>query len=324
MGEPAADPTVARPLLKPWYRLSLEGGSAVLRYGGSVLEFEGRAARQLLPHLLPLLDGTLTVDDVVARLGEPVRPAIERALDLLRERQLLTAPLPGTLGAEERQTLELLAATDVSGRPAAELLPRLAAAHALVVGTGPTAAELVRLLRASAVGTVTAHAWDEPPPAGAFAIVAPGACEVPLVREWNRLALEHDAPWLQVLPFDGLVAAVGPLFVPGETACHECYRLRRTANVSPLADPGSPPAQGSFPTAPAVDGMLAALAALSALRTLVLDDGELAGVVLAVELTPGLACSRHMVYRVPRCPACSRAAAEAPPLPWHGAADVAA
>ena len=55
-----------RPLLKPWYRLSTNGGRSVLRYAGSVLEFEGRAAERLLPHLLPLLDGTRTVDDVVA------------------------------------------------------------------------------------------------------------------------------------------------------------------------------------------------------------------------------------------------------------------
>src|ERR1700747_1250318 len=39
---------VERPLLKPWYRLSLDDGCAVLRYAGSVLEFEGAAAKRLL------------------------------------------------------------------------------------------------------------------------------------------------------------------------------------------------------------------------------------------------------------------------------------
>lgn len=324
MGEPATDPAVTRPQLKPWYRLSLQRGNAVLRYGGSVLELEGKAATALLPHLLPLLDGTLTVDDVVARLGEPVRPAIERALDLLREHRLLTDPLPADLGAGTRRTIELLAATDLFERPPAELLPRVAAAHVAVVGTGPTAAEIVRQLHASGVGAVSAQAWAELPPASALALVAPDPGELPLVREWNRLALEHGTSWLQVLPFDGLLAAVGPLFVPGETACYDCYRLRRTANVSPLADSGDPPAQGCYPSAPPLDGVLAGIAALAALRQLVLDDGALAGALLAIELSPGLACSRHVVYRVPRCPSCSRAGAEAPPLPWHGAADLAA
>ncbi len=82
--------TAERPLLKPWYRLSAEGGRSVLRYAGSVLEFEGAAAERLIPHLLPLLDGTRTVDDVVAELGEAVRPAIEHALSLLRAHDLLT------------------------------------------------------------------------------------------------------------------------------------------------------------------------------------------------------------------------------------------
>ena len=31
-----------RPLLKPWYRLSVESGRSVLRYAGSVLDFEGK------------------------------------------------------------------------------------------------------------------------------------------------------------------------------------------------------------------------------------------------------------------------------------------
>src|SRR5689334_16215361 len=100
--------TVERPLLKPWYRLAAEGGRSVLRYAGSILEFEGAAAERLIPHLLPLLDGTRTVDEVVAELGEPVRPAVEHALSLLRAHDLLTEPAPP--GVDSR-CAELLAAT---------------------------------------------------------------------------------------------------------------------------------------------------------------------------------------------------------------------
>ena len=82
MSEPAAETTTlpTRPLLKPWYRLSTSPGAAVLRYGSSVLEFEGSAAAEFLPHLLPLLDGTRTVDEIASCLGEPVRPAVDNAL----------------------------------------------------------------------------------------------------------------------------------------------------------------------------------------------------------------------------------------------------
>jgi bacteriocin biosynthesis cyclodehydratase domain-containing protein len=321
MGESLAD----RPLLKPWYRVSLDANRAVLRYAGSVLEFEGGAATRLLPHLLPLLDGRRTVDEVVEQLGEPIRPAVERALDLLREHRLLTDGLPDEIPDGERRTLEGLAAIDPYGRSPGELRPRLAAARAVVVGDGATADEIERVLRASAVGSVVRGGWDALPSAPeTLSVVAPAPDDVPLVAEWNRAALAERRRWLQVLPFDGLLAAVGPLFVPGETSCHECYRLRRNANVTSIRDAPGPPQQGRYPSAPAIDAAVAALAALTALRLLVLDDGRPAGVLLAVELASGPACSQHVVYRVPRCPACSRAVAQASPAPWTGVGDVAA
>src|SRR5579864_6203360 len=121
-----------RPLLKPWYRLSAEGGRSVLRYAGSVLEFEGAAAERLLPHLLPLLDGTRTVDEVVAELGDPVRPAIEHALSLLRGHELLTEGVAGS-----SPCCELLAAT--TGHTVAEVQRRVARAEVHVLGSGATA-----------------------------------------------------------------------------------------------------------------------------------------------------------------------------------------
>jgi len=312
-----------RPLLKPWYRLSLDAHGAVLRYGGSVLEFEGSAARTLLPLLLPLLDGTHTVDEVVEQLGEPIRPAVERTLGLLREHRLLTEGLPADVADGERRTLELLAATDAHGRSPAELRPLLAASRAVVVGTGSAAQEIEHLLRASAVGTVARNAWQEAPP-DALAVVAPAPAEVPLVLDWNRRALATGTSWLQVLPFDGLLAAVGPLYVPGETSCHQCYRLRRAANLSSLRDPDVPSTPGGYPSGPAVDAVVAGLAAYTALRRLVLGDGRAAGVLLAVELAPEPACSQHVVYRVPRCPACSRTGGAASPAPWDGVGSLAA
>jgi bacteriocin biosynthesis cyclodehydratase domain-containing protein len=319
MEEPAADLAPWRPLLKPWYRLSLDEESAVLRYGGSVLELDGAAVTRLLPHLLPLLDGAHTLDEIVDEIGQPVRPAVERALEVLSEHRLLTDGLSGDVGGAARTTLDLLSATDPHDRSPAELAPGLANASARVVGAGATAAQIVDLLRASGLGSVEPCAWNEQV-AGedALAIVAPEAAEVARVRDWNRLALAGGSPWLQVLPFDGLLAAVGPLFVPGETGCHECYRLRRNANLTSLREADEPP-RGIYPSAPAVDALLATLASLTALRAVALGEGSAAGVLLAVELAPQLVCTRHVVYRVPRCPSCSRTATIGTPSPWSGA-----
>ena len=311
--------TVDRPLLKPWYRLSYDEGRAVLRYAGSVLEFDGAAADRLLPHLLPLLDGTRTLEQVVAELGEATRPAVEHALSLLRARDLLTEAAPADAAAGERRCAELLSATDPAGRSGAELHGCLHRAGAHVLGSAPAAELAARLLQASGVGSVASLAWHEEPPRSGLVVAAPGPDEVARLGEFNVRALEAGCPWLQLLPFDGRLAAVGPLFVPGQTACHECYRLRRDSTIAPLPDRSA----GHYPGAPPLDAVLAGLAALTALRWLgglVVD----AGVLVAVELVPELRCTRHFVYRVPRCPACSPAAGRAAAAPWSGAHDAAA
>jgi len=305
----------ALPLLKPWYRLSIRETTAVFRYGGSLLEFEGRAAARLLPHLLPLLDGTRTIDEIVAELGEPIRPAVLQALRLLADRGLLAEPMPEGLPPGTRRTVDLLAATDPYGRDATTIAASLSRARVSVSGSGETAAAIARLLTDAGVEVGD----DENAPAD-LAIVAPAAHEVSRARTWNERALEHGLPWLQVLPFDGLIAAVGPIFVPHQTACHECYRLRRAANIAAVEDRED----GAYPSAPAFDTILAGLAATVALRRLALDDGRFVGVLLAVEQVPELACTRHVLYRVPRCPACSIAAQLAAPAPWPLLAEHAA
>lgn len=308
-----------RPLLKPWYRLSVDGGRSVLRYAGSVLEFEGAAAERLLPHLLPLLDGTRTVDEVVSALGEGVRPAIEHALSLLRAHDLLTDPVPAEAAEGARRCAELLAAVDAAGRAAPALADRLGAVEAHVLGGAPAAESVGRLLQLGGAGSVAGLSWHDPPPASGLVVVVPGSDELPLLAGWNRSALDADVPWLQVLPFDGRYAAVGPVFVPGQTACHACYAVRRDSTIAPLAEPAGGHHVGAAP----LDAALAGLAAFVALRWLAGDPVD-AGTLVAVELAPDLRCTRHFVYRVPRCPACSPAATRPAPAPWSGAHDVAA
>ena len=309
-----------RPLLKPWYRLSVEAGRSTLRYAGSVLEFEGGAAEQLLPHLLPLLDGTRTVDEVVAELGEAVRPAIEHALSLLHASDLLTEAAPAGTAAGARRCAELLSAVDRVGRTVAELYANLAGIDVHVLGGAPAGELAGRILQASGAGGVWRLEWDDRPPSTGLVLAAPSGDEVGRLGEWNRAALDAATTWMQVLPFDGRMAVVGPVVVPGQTACHECFRLRRDSTIAPFADRTS----GQYAGAPALDAVLAGLAGMVALRWLAAGDVTDAGVLVAVELATELRCTRHFVYRVPRCPACSPAARRAAALPWSGARDVAA
>jgi bacteriocin biosynthesis cyclodehydratase domain-containing protein len=300
--------------VKPWLRCASGAGRVAFEYGHRAVVLEGSAAERLLPALLPLLDGTRTVADVVGVLGEAAAPAVERALGLLDTHGLLDAG-----GEDAGETARFLAAVSASGLGEGECAVRLAAATVVVAGRSRTAHELAELLVDADVGEVSlVELADGPPePPVALAVAAPRASELPCLAEWNRAALRTRQPWLQVLPHDGRIVAVGPLFLPGETACHTCFTLRRAANsgyADELAFLEDVPAP--YPSTPPLERGAAGLAAALALRWLADGDPALAGTMAALELA-GPALTRHEVLRVPRCPDCSPARATPAPAPWH-------
>jgi bacteriocin biosynthesis cyclodehydratase domain-containing protein len=276
-----------------------------------VVRLDGAAAVKLLPRLLPLLDGTRTVDEIVGCLGAAVRPAVEHALELLEEHGLLR---DGPAVADGGDTVARLLAASASERSELELTRILAAAQVGVAGSGRAAAEVARSLRGAGIERVVQVDWGRATRAD-LVFAAPAREELEYLEAWNRVALAAESPWLQLLPFDGRFAAVGPLFVPGETCCYMCYSLRRQANVpypGEFAALEATPLSASTP--PPLVAALAGLTALVASRWLTTADPALPGRLFAVELRPGPSVEAHHVYRVPRCPACAPASVR--PLPW--------
>ena len=224
--------TVERPLLKPWYRLSAESGRSVLRYAGSVLEFEGAAAERLLPHLLPLLDGTRTVDDVVGGAGRSAsaRRSSTRSPSCARTTCSPSRSPPASRRAGARSCSRRRRVTRCAERPRAprsaeacivRQRPRRRAARAHPAGERRARRGAARLGRRATRRARRRRSLE---------------AELPRLEEWNERALDARATWMQVLPFDGRFAAVGPVFVPGQTACHECYRWRRDSTIAPAPD----------------------------------------------------------------------------------------
>jgi bacteriocin biosynthesis cyclodehydratase domain-containing protein len=305
-----------RPLLAPWYRLVGDGNRLLLEHGRSVVVLEGAAVRALLPALLPLLDGTRTRDELCERLGSAVRPAVESALELLAAHALLVEGPAVTDGPGS----SVRAAAAGYGIAPAEAAERLAAARVGVVGLSPAGLGIARLLHASGIADVRRLSWHGGREVD-LAVVAPARDEVEAVPAWNLLALERSLCWLPLRPFDGSIATVGPLVVPGESSCHECLLLRLAANVEygpELAEIEGVPVAATADAA--LDALVVALAAHLAVRWVVGHDTTLPGVLHVVEERPEIALTAHHVLRVPRCVACSPAERFAPPLPWHEAA----
>lgn len=314
-----AAPLPELPRLAPWYRLVEGEESLVLEHGGRAVVLEGAAVARLLPALLPLLDGTRTVAEVASTLGAGAAPAVEHALRVLHERRLLVDGPPPERDGEPRAAADQLAAA--GGADPAAVARRLATATAAVVGAATTAAEVARLLRRAGVDSVPLRGWESREPAD-LVVAAPSPAELGELERWNVAALEQGRAWLQLLPFDGRLLAVGPLFVPGATACAACYRLRRAATLGfGVLAPALEQSPVAAAAGPALAAAGAAVAAEHALRWLALGDPRLPGVLYALDdADGGLRLSAHLVLRVPRCPACSGADTRARALPWHEAA----
>jgi bacteriocin biosynthesis cyclodehydratase domain-containing protein len=259
-----------------------------------------------------LLDGSRTRAELGDALGAAVRPAVEQALELLAGHALLVEG--GDAGSP---AVALAAAYGLAPAEAAERLDR---ARVAVVGESGTGVDVARLLRRSGVGSVERNDWEQVWK-GDLAVVAPAPGETPRLDGWNTLALERGVRWLPVRAFDGALATVGPLVVPGESACHACLLKRLSALVPYERDfvtiertPVAVEAGSAFET------LTAAVASQIALGWVGGHDTRFPGVLHVIEAGPPLALSTHTVLRAPRCPSCSHAEHLAPPNPWHEAA----
>jgi bacteriocin biosynthesis cyclodehydratase domain-containing protein len=304
-----------RPLLAPWYRLAGNGDRLLLEHGQSVVALEGAAVRALLPHLLPLLDGTRDYNELLVRLGVAARPALDHALETLASHGVLIEG-PAAPPDVRPAAHALAAAFDLTPSVAAE---RLRGGSVGVVGSSAAGVEVARLLRLCGLGEVRRIRPGRYMSVD-LAVVVAAAGELEAIQSWNQRAHDRGTRWLAVRAYDGRFAAVGPLVVPGESCCYECVLLRRASNLAygeDLHEVEEAPL-GARADAP-FEALVAALAAHLAVRWIAGGDTALPGVLFAVEARPALSVTEHVVLRVPRCPVCSTAGAVAPRLPWHEA-----
>lgn len=304
-----------RPALHPWCRLVRDEGRYLLEHGGTVVTLEGRAAETLLPRLLSLLDGSRTVDDLIAEVGAPVAPAVESALSLLSTHRLLVEGV-GHDPAPASTTAVAAYAAAVSGVTESRARRELDDGMVAVLGSGNGAAEVVRQLRDMGIGRVDRQSFDAELDRGSFVVAAPAPDELPRLGELNTRSLERRLAWLQLLPFDGRLVIVGPVYLPWQSACRACFVLRRGACSGYEEDFGLIEHEPPRVTAPiAVAALGASLAALLTIRWLAAADPTLPGRFYALDARSTVRLSYERLLRVPRCPSCGPVV-RAMPSPW--------
>ena len=146
----------------------------------------------------------------------------------------------------------------------------------------------------------------------------PSAPARPL-RRINELCHESAVSWLPIGAYDGAVIRVGPLIIPGQSACFECTLTRLAANTqySDLYE-DVVLAVGSGPAPAAVDRWARAMAELIVMGWVGAADAALPGRLFTLTPTT-LGVRSAIVFRVPRCPACGCPDYIPAAAPWESA-----
>jgi bacteriocin biosynthesis cyclodehydratase domain-containing protein len=129
-----------------------------------------------------------------------------------------------------------------------------------------------------------------------------------LLREWNEYCVEESRNFLPVV-LQNAVGYVGPLVVPGETACYECLRARQNSH---MADPESQRAaehkafEGQLVNGfhPSMASVLGDLAAMELTKFYGQVPRWRVGTLIEVNLLMPSVVTRK-VLKIPRCAVCS-------------------
>jgi bacteriocin biosynthesis cyclodehydratase domain-containing protein len=299
-----------------------------------------------------------TTEEIVSLFAATDRPAVERLVEHLAQRRLLVpaeaegAPTADPAAAETPADVFYWHFGD-TGEAVASRLDEL---RAVVLGVNVVSSRLVAAL--SQAGATRFQVVDEPLLRNLRMISDegdliddhwPAALEPPLayetwkrtfdpsaldcvvatsdfggavlMRQWNEFAVEHRHAFFPVVLQD-LIGYIGPLVVPGETACYECLRGRQNANFE---DPASRRAAessayagqavaGAHPIMASVLGELAAfeLIKLYGLRRPLWRPGTLVEVGFLASRT-----TSRTVLKLPRCPVCGPLRSTSPISPWR-------
>ncbi|MGO1056872.1 TOMM precursor leader peptide-binding protein [Crossiella sp. CA198] len=304
----------------PGTRVLAAGEDVLVRAGDAVVKCAGTGLLPLVAALLERTDGGVLEPVLFADLDQDQRDRADAVIDHLVEAGLLIET--GAPGTADPVVLGLWRR---SGRAVerAVIAERLRTATVRINGGGTLAARI--RTEVAAAGLALAGEDD---PAGVTVVVGEHEDD-PVLADWNEQALADPdhGPWLAVTPYDGERAAVGPWIVPGESACHHCYRLRRAA-VFPDAGLSVELPQARW-LGPRLDAAAAAPGLVAVQTGLVLDwlleylalgdrSAQLVpGGVSTVELDlNGLRIGRHRVLRVPRCPRCAPGRDTGHPQVW--------
>jgi bacteriocin biosynthesis cyclodehydratase domain-containing protein len=294
--------------LRPSTTITPTRAGVLLRSDLGTFRVTGAHQGAFLSLLRPLLDGTRDRAAVQAALDGYSPASVAAFLDQLTERGLIEEVPEGARDDGRRGQAELLGRW--TGAPA-DATRRLAAAKVVVAGSTPWGDAAVAALGAAGLGAVERLGARGLDAEASLLLAAVPAGDAAALEQIARVA--HRAGvrslWSHL---DGDRALLGPLTVPGRTACRICAAaeaINRSPGLVP-ADPGTPPGARSGAAAEARAGIrarvLGHLVALEVVKVVsAYTRSALGGRVLALDLST-FETRLCTLVRLPWCRVCGR------------------
>jgi molybdopterin-synthase adenylyltransferase len=330
----ASDLLIARPV-----RLVQVEGGVVLKRGCTEMVVMGEAAGSLITSIMSrAVEGGITRQQLHAEAGVEYESSVDQLVDGLLARRLLTpvgsnqVPTNGPEGPEDVYYWHY-----ETTQP--EVTERLNEVDVVVVGRNVTCHAICRSLAMSGIRGITII--DEPtlknercltdswkahlPTSTTLSVISPisfdpavlhngspyivaasdcGAQEC--LRVWNAKCVQSGWPFFPVV-LHNLLGCVGPLSIPGQTACYECLRARQNSHLcDPLlqraAESDSHAVAAYHPSMAEIIGNIAGLQLAGFISRFGLAK---AGNLTTMNFITSEMVTRR-VLRVPRCSVCGR------------------
>lgn len=321
----------------------------VIRRGAKRVFVEGAGVKESLEHLIDNARGSsgITIEELVQRAPPEIEATLTKLAAILQDRRMIMK-IPAGMEREPADSIEqeevfYWTFGTTPGRVAASLAEKTVT----IIGANTLGAALLLMLKtcrfrkiewvdhilfrnrslfdqnekfAGAPGQsepISFEAWSDLNVMPDCLVVVSDFGGLSMMREWNEFCVMHNVPFLPVVMQD-MSVFLGPLTVPGQTPCFECYWRRQNSNLDEpelvrATEAGAFLAQGASGFLPPMAHTAAGLASMELLRFLSqeLPVGNIGRVVEMDLMEPAL--TRRKLLRLPRCPVCSGQAYRAAP-----------
>lgn len=204
---------------------------------GEIWTVKGKGAHKLLD-LKPYLNGFYNLEEAAKLSGVPLI-FTEKIINYLKNLNLVVEiegmPDPLFVETEERKKQQIFLERYIRTSPSTSIIESISMASVSIVGNeDETLESIVECLQHIDIHNVEIVKDIEKVKENTTIVIVVDFAQGPLLfKKANKILSQRKIPWLRVSTFND-VLSIGPLFIPGETACYKCYEMRFLGNsISP-------------------------------------------------------------------------------------------